>query len=600
LIVDNKREIVTIKNGLAGNSKVLAVGDRIEYIGSGSAEDDIWEVKCVEVISSVNDTEYVAAKLLEVDAQLKIIKVKQYFKLDFPHIRPGDNFSFRMNPEESQAVYRYREGITSGIKPGDSLILTIQSGIVTEMQRVEFPFTPAPENVIGGIVEENNPSLGYITLYNEDGTGVSPENLENMVLFRTFYYPQGKRIEALKNHKPVSPDEILEGDTVFIRLDGEGYIESMSAADNYITRRGRIISRIGSKFVIQYENKTEQVLEFNSDTVVTREGKIVNSNILKEGDYVELLLNITATGITVRRISINNGHKLITGLYKAVLADIDLFNRSILVYNVEKLQGENWSRTEHKGVTEVRLSEDCDFYADGVKLSRDEVSFRYKGNKLYMAVSTGHGNEEEVEAVLITNYDAETIFSDEIIYASDSGFIRLSSRQPGFYCNPGTIIVDNGRLVGPGTIARGETACLVAGRDPLTGRYNAFLVSTISDTGLKNLEIYRGRIAKIEENTSFTLGSFSRLEERGWVYANTPRTFKILHSTRIVNEEGVANIRDFKGYGENSSIGLTVYVVADGVNAKLISNVPYGNFLTRGTVRGIDGGTVFLRQAKRR
>jgi hypothetical protein len=116
----------------------------------------------------------------------------------------------------------------------------------------------------------------------------------------------------------------------------------------------------------------------------------------------------------------------------------------------------------------------------------------------------------------------------------------------------------------------------------------------IDNTGIGNLEIYRGRIAKIEENSSFTLSSFSRLEEKGWVYSNTPRTFNILHSTRIVNEEGVANIRDFKGYGEDSSIGRTIYVVADGINARLLSNVSYGSFLTRGTIRGIEGDTIYL------
>lgn len=594
LVVDNKRGIVIIKDGIAGNSEALAFGDRIEYIAGYSDETGGWSVVCAEVISSVNDTEYVAVKLMEMDTQLRIAKVKQYFRLDFPHIRPGDDISFNMAPSESNAVYRYKEGIAGDIKPGDMLILTIQNGIITEMQRVEFPFTPAPENVIGGIVEENNPSLGYITLYNEDGTGISPEHVEEMVLFRTFNYPPGKRVEAFRNHKTVSPDEISEGDTVFIRLDSEGYIESMSAAENYITRRGRILSRAGNRITVQYENKTEQILEISGNTVVIIDGKIADSRLLEEGDHAEFLLNVTAGGTTVRRISVNNGNKLITGLYKAVLADVDLFTQSIKIYNVEKLQGNRWDRIEHKGVTEVKLSEDCSFYADGLKLSRDEISPRYRGDRLYMAVRSGYGNEEVVETVLLTSSDTETVFSDEILSASDSGVIRLSAERLSLYCSLGAIIVSNGRLVGPGYISKGDMACLVANRDPFTGRYNAVLVSVIDNTGIGNLEIYRGRIAKIEENSSFTLSSFSRLEEKGWVYSNTPRTFNILHSTRIVNEEGVANIRDFKGYGEDSSIGRTIYVVADGINARLLSNVSYGSFLTRGTIRGIEGDTIYL------
>ena len=137
-------------------------------------------------------------------------------------------------------------------------------------------------------------------------------------LFRTFNYPPEKG-RAFKNHKAVSPDEISEGDTVFIRLDGEGYIESMSAAENYITRRGRILSRAGNRIAVQYENKTEQILEIGENTVVIIDGKIADSGLLEEGDYAEFLLNVTAGGTTVRRISVNNGNKLITGCTRPCL-----------------------------------------------------------------------------------------------------------------------------------------------------------------------------------------------------------------------------------------------------------------------------------------
>ena len=197
LVVDNKREIVTIKDGIAGNSEALAVGDRIEYIAGYSDETDGWTVVCAEVISSVNDTEYMAVKLMEMDTQLRIAKVKQYFRLDFPHIRPGDDISSLDGSRESNAVYRYKRN-SRRYKAGRYADTYHTKRIITEMQRVEFVHA-GPENVIGGIVEENNPSLGYITLYNEDGTGISPN------IWKKWFCSVLSIILPEKGSKPLKP-----------------------------------------------------------------------------------------------------------------------------------------------------------------------------------------------------------------------------------------------------------------------------------------------------------------------------------------------------------------------------------------------------------
>jgi hypothetical protein len=53
----------------------------------------------------------------------------------------------------------------------------------------------------------------------------------------------------------------------------------------------------------------------------------------------------------------------------------------------------------------------------------------------------------------------------------------------------------------------------------------------------------------------------------------------------------VTGLRDFTGYGENSFIGRTVYIVADGsTNARLISTAPYGAGNLRGEIYKITGG----------
>ena len=51
----------------------------------------------------------------------------------------------------------------------------------------------------------------------------------------------------------------------------------------------------------------------------------------------------------------------------------------------------------------------------------------------------------------------------------------------------------------------------------------------------------------------------------------------------------VLNVRDFKGYGEDSYLNRVVYVVADGTNAVLVSTAPYGISNIKGTVYTTDG-----------
>ena len=66
----------------------------------------------------------------------------------------------------------------------------------------------------------------------------------------------------------------------------------------------------------------------------------------------------------------------------------------------------------------------------------------------------------------------------------------------------------------------------------------------------------------------------------------------------MLNDDGVLNVRDFKGYGEDSYISRTVYIVADGVNAILVSTAPFGTHHIKGTVYATDGTLLNLRNVQ--
>ena len=148
----------------------------------------------------------------------------------------------------------------------------------------------------------------------------------------------------------------------------------------------------------------------------------------------------------------------------------------------------------------------------------------------------------------------------------------------------GSIIVKYGRLSTGRSLDNNDKAYLALDRNYSTGDYHASVVK-VDETQIDGGQtIYRGRISEINEEKSFTVESFSQLQGTDWHYNNTPKTFNITFDTRVLIDEGVLNVRDFKGYGDESYLNRTVYVVADGPNAVLVSTAPFGIENIKGTV----------------
>ncbi|NLK86194.1 MAG: S-layer homology domain-containing protein, partial [Clostridiaceae bacterium] len=134
-------------------------------------------------------------------------------------------------------------------------------------------------------------------------------------------------------------------------------------------------------------------------------------------------------------------------------------------------------------------------------------------------------------------------------------------------------------------------------RDYSSGGYYASVIKIEEPMNQNAFAIYRGRISDITENRSFTVESFSQLQGTDWNYNNTPKTFNITLDTRMLTDDGVLNLREFVAFGEDSYLRRTVYIVANGTNAVLVSTAPYGIENVKGTVYTSDDGTIILRRA---
>ncbi len=598
-----KSEIVVYKDEAVGNSSLLEKGDRLYYIADSNNV-----VKYVEVVSNVEDVRYIAAQIQNVDQANLLLDVIQLFETDYPDmsdIAEGNSFSWSGSERKT---YRIGKGIPvsiNGVKSklaevtNDAVaILTIDSNnIITEIQCVDIGINAEARRIVKGIVEENNPSLGYITLFNEDGSGTGSNS---WAVLRTYNYVDQNKTEVFRNHKPAKIENVRAGDTVYLRLDKNGDVESISAVDNYANAYAKVISKMPSQLAVEYEDGMQQILDINDDIIVIRDKMLVGIDAIRDGDRIRILINETGRSTEIIEITIEGDEHYISNIYRGKIAKLDDISDKITVLGMYVFNRGNWELTNKKGFTTIPLADGYKIYANNKLLDIETANKLLYNNDAYIAVERTYGGEER--AVLISyrdSMDTEVPVTSDTISGVVSGSNRfvtaMDNKKVTF--SDGSIIVKYGRLVSGSSLSNNDKAYLTVNRDYSSGDYYASVIKIDEAVNQNALMVYRGRISDIVESKNFTVESFSELQGTDWNYYNTPKTFNITLDTRVLTDDGLLNVREFVGFGENSYLRRTVYVVANGTNAVLVSTAPYGIENVRGTVYATDDGEITLRRA---
>jgi len=588
---ENTDLIVYKDNGL-GKSSTLEVGDRIEYIVTPEGK-----VAFVKVISNTSETKYLVAKVNSIDKTTQTLNISKIFDLKYPDVDLEDkNFSFSGEGKDVNVTFVYSSAVEvfvdkmkagiDDIEPGMDVILSITDNMITGIKSVVLKLRE--QGVASGIVEDNNPHLGYITLYNENRL---KDELEPNI--KTYNYSNPKNITVMKNHKEASIEDIEGGDSVYIKFDDEGNIELISAVDNYVQKHGKVLSKKAASLAVQYDDGTQQVLMTSEDIPVIFDKKVVGYDSIKEGDRVKLLLNITDNFTKLKQITIEGNEHFITSIYKGVVEKLDEVSNNLVIKNMEILKNGKWQRAEQKGYLTVGLAEGNEIYYRNDSIDPDFVNKRLRGNQAYIAVEKDYGGEEK--AVLVSfkeKDDTELTELDDSVLSNtmgSEGELLLKNGSNSIVYNKGTIIVKDKRLVAGSSISPEDAAYIIANRSYDDGKYYANIVEISPRNDRNSIYIYRGRITNINENKDFTISAFSQLNGVNWDFYNTPKTFRITYDTRIIDDFGVVGQRDFTDYGESSFKDRTVYILAKGTDALMVNTVPYGNASVKGEIFEITG-----------
>ncbi|NLD49928.1 MAG: S-layer homology domain-containing protein, partial [Clostridiaceae bacterium] len=389
-------------------------------------------------------------------------------------------------------------------------------------------------------------------------------------------------------------EAVEAGDSAYIKLDDQGNIEKISAVDNYSLKFGTVMSKKSLTLSVRYDDGGYQFFDINEGLPVILDGAAVGYKDLKDGDRVRLLINATGNSTELKQITIEGSEHFIANIYKGMVKDIDNRLDKLVVQNLEVLKNGKWIRTEQNGLKTVSLSEEGTILKSNTEIDRNSVTSLIRNHEAYIAVEKDYGGEEKAVLVVVKdNDDVEVPVLDDSISsnaAGNTGNIKLDKAYKNIAYDNGTIIVKNSRLVSGSSIGTGDQAYVVANRD-YNGDYYASVVEINERSDPDFFKVYRARISAINEFNDFTVNSFSELSGLKWDYYNTPKSFRLTGNTQILDGNGVVGQRNFTDTGDASYEDRTVYVVAKGLDAELISTVPYGNINVKGEIHEISGGT---------
>ena len=564
-----EKELVVYKNGKISTGQVLQTNDQIDYVTNPNNE-----VKFVNVRSSAAVTKYIKGIVDSTDSTGNTISIK------------NDSGIATYNVSGKAVIIDDGKVITLGdIKKNKAVAVTVENDVVTKIE-VGLQNPGQAEGDISGIVEDNNPELRYISLYEELGA-------RSQDLLRTYNY-KPEIVEVIRNGKAGTVKDIQPGDSVFLKRDENNEIMLISAADNYENAYGRIVSKQASSIGVEYDDGAQQLLNLDTNVIIISDRKVIPLSDINEGDYVRMLLQKTPEITKVKEITLKTAAQDINNIYKGEIADADVLTQTIRLKHPEKFRKGKFERISEVGFLDLKVDEKIKIFNGLKAVSLEDAGKLYVDKPAYVAVRKDFGGQEAAVMVTMKDSSVKESFYDDTIFSTTSGAdtIKLDSSTESLKYNDSTIVVKDGRLTSGRSLVKNDSVYVVSTSNTESKTEEAKIVFAAKKQEENPVKIFRGKIGYINTNKNFKLDSYSILDGNTWNYTNSPKTFDISYNTRIFSSGGVDNVRDFVYFSEWT--GSSIYVVADETEALLISNVPYGAFNARGEVSSESEGLTLI------
>ncbi|HHY64059.1 MAG TPA: hypothetical protein GX501_03340, partial [Clostridiaceae bacterium] len=445
-----------------------------------------------------------------------------------------------------------------------AMVLAIALSSVYGSGSMLFADTYAPgqtdeKGLYSGIVRESNPSLGYITLYFEDGSGYDPYRFAELVSLRTFTY--GYDMIVTRDGYPAVIDDIKPGDKAYLKLDEEGYIYKISAASYYTPVYGTVYAKRASGLVLKKDDGTYVNYTVPGSVPVYKNNKPFSFSGILPGDRVRIMVQTNGANIDIEAIDIESITRNVSGIFRGTVEYFDSLHYSLAISEVQEFVIGRWENTSTAGIQRFDYSDEY----------RPLLPKRLSGT-VYIATKKAYDGKDKIVFSSFRNTSGyETTLRDNLLNITGSNVLVLENTPEIVNVDMNTIVVKDGRLVDVSALNTLDPLKISMEKDLYKNRYTANVL--VSDSAVQSgLIVYRGRIKSVAPQKSLTVESFAQLGGVSWSVTNTPKTFDIdLFAGRLLEDDGIGNLR---GIG-SEYVNRSVYIVAEGTKIRLISTAPY-------------------------
>lgn len=289
---------------------------------------------------------------------------------------------------------------------------------------------------------------------------------------------------------------------------------------------------------VKVDKAGETTYYVNNNTHYIKDTATMDLSALYEGDRVRLKFSSTSTSIPSEVEIITTGI-LVENLYKAKLQTVNTSSNKFTVQNAHSFK--NWLFGERvtKDMNTFGFTNNTSIYAGNKKISKNQLK-NYKNSEVYYA-TVKQFSKEVVTKMIVLSSNERSFYQSLSEVNTKYGYFKLANLKNNFYYHDGSILVRNGRLVDPTTMAANGTAHIIT--DGVTGSQYAHVVNITNDSftapNLSTHKLYFGQVNVVDMDVyKLEFSSLEVFENNFWETYYEDPIFSYSNTTNIMMLDG--------------------------------------------------------------
>ncbi len=327
-------------------------------------------------------------------------------------------------------------------------------------------------------------------------------------------------------------------------MRGTSAVEQGTIAPNSKQTYGTVtkIDPNGLFVTIKMDGAKEQDYYVNKNTKFIKGSSTYDLSALYEGDRVKVKFSSPSTSIISEMEIIVTGVQ-VANVYKAKLQTVNTSANTFVAQNAHAFTNWLFGTSEKTAMNTFTFDNNTSIYVGNEKIAKNQLR-NYQNSELYY-VTTKQFGKEVVKKIVVLQNNERTYYEPLTAVNTSLNFLRLGYAGQ-LYFHEGSILIRNGRLVEPSTLAAYGSAYVVT--DGTTNSRFAHVVNITNDSftspNLAQHGLYFGELVFVDmDNYLVEIDGLELLENNYWVPKSTT-TFAYSNSSHMVTNvrNGVISI----------------------------------------------------------